>query len=296
MKRVIVTGGSGVVGRFVVRDLLAHGYDVTIAGRTPSRANFPKEVGHRVFDLVPETDFSALVAGFDGLVHAAFSHAEGRYRGGEGADIADFWQRNYVATVRLFQAAEKAGLRRGVFLSSRAVYDAQPPGICVDENTPCYPDSHYGAMKLACERHLGQLAANGKMAIGFLRATGVYGRASMDDPHKWAELFADYLAGKTIQPRCGTEVHGQDLASAVRLMLELPQDAVSGEAFNVSDLLLDRSELVRIVQRLTGSPHAPPHASDPSNLNVASTAKLAALGWRAGGMPRLEAEIARLIA
>lgn len=297
MKGILVTGAGGRVGRFIVDHLLAHDYDVTAAGReAPSLSTFSKTVPHVHFVLDPMAAFEDTVAGFDALVHCAFSHQPGHYRGGEGDDVAGFWQANYLATVRLFQAAARAGVKRGVFLSSRAVYDGQPAGSDVDEKTPCYPHSHYGAMKIACERHLADVSDAGDMAIASLRATGIYGSASAGGEHKWSDLFTDYLAGKTITPRCGTEVHGSDLARAVQLILEAPADQIAGHAFNVSDIMLDRRDLLALVQRITGSVHPLPNAADARRYNVASTAKLEALGWRPGGMALLEKEIAGLLA
>lgn len=296
MSKVLVTGGGGRVGRFIVEDLLERGHEITVASRNaPVADQFTQEVQHRSFVLDPEADVSGLVDGFHCLVHAAFSHVPGHYRGGEGDDVAGFWQRNYLATVRLFQAAAKAGLRRGVFLSSRAVYDGQPAGKPVSEETPCYPDSHYGAVKLACERHLAEISTKGTMAIASLRATGVYGNAQAGGDHKWSDLFSDYLSGKSVSPRCGTEVHGRDLASAVHMMLDLPAEAIAGHAFNVSDILLDRRDLLALVQQQAQSPHPLPDAADPQRCNVAQTAKLEALGWKPGGMALLESEIAGLV-
>ena len=295
MTHVLVTGATGRVGRFVVDDLLAHGYKVTAAGRSELPAGmFPDSVPHRPFDLEPLADFDSLVDGFDGIVHAAFSHVPGHYRGGEGDDVAGFWQRNYLATVRLFQAAARAKARRGVFLSSRAVYDGQPPGMDVDEDTPCHPHTHYGAMKLACERHLAGLSGDSPIAIASLRATGVYGSAKKGGDHKWSDLIADYLSGKPVEPRCGTEVHGSDLACAVRLMLEAPWGKVAGQEFNVSDILLDRHDLLALVQRQTGCKHSLPNSADKRRYNIAGTGKLESLGWRPGGMKLLEREIADL--
>ena len=296
MSKILVTGGSGRVGRFIVEDLLSRNHDVTIASRNAPSEAFSANVEHRVFTLEPAADAAELVDGFDALVHAAFAHLPGRYRGGEGDDVQGFWQRNYLATVRLFQAAARAGVGRGVFLSSRAVYGDQPPGRPVGEHTPCCPDTHYGAVKLACERHLADLSAAGEMAIASLRATGVYGRARAGDDHKWSGLFAEYLSGRSVSPRCGTEVNGRDLACAVHLMLDLPADKIAGHAFNVSDILLDRRDLLSLVQRHANSPHRLPNAADPRRCNVAQTDKLEALGWRPGGLDLLESEIAGLVA
>ena len=90
-------------------------------------------------------------------------------------------------------------------------------------------------------------------------------------------------------PRAGTELHGGDLAAAVATLLDA---GVPEGAFNASDLMLDRRELLMRVQRLTGCPHPPPPAAAPPLPGWMATERLRALGWRPGGRPRLEAFLA----
>ena len=112
-----------------------------------------------------------------------------------------------------------------------------------------------------------------------LRLTGVYGDLR---PNKWDALLQDYLAGKPITPRAGTEVHGDDVASGVRLMLEREPERVSGQSFNLSDLLVDiRDVLAHLGER--AEPLLPPAST--ASLNVMATDKIEALGWRPGGDP-----------
>ncbi len=88
-----------------------------------------------------------------------------------------------------------------------------------------------------------------------------------------------------IAPRVATEVHGDDLAAAVRLALETDARGV----FNVSDLLLDRHDLLARVQALTGCPHPPPPRAAGAPPGAMATDRLRALGWRPGGTARLDA-------
>ena len=297
MKRVLVTGGSGTVGRFIVDDLLEHGYEVTITGRNaPDPDRFRAPVRFIPLALDPKAPFEDALADCDLLVHAAFSHVEGRYRGGEGDDAAGFWRSNFLATLLLFNAAAQAGIKRAAFLSSRATYGRQAPGTALVESMPSHPDTHYGAVKLACERHLEKLDRESGLVVTSLRITGVYGAPASGGDHKWQSLFSDYLAGRPIAPRCGTEVHGRDVAGAVRLVLEAGKTEMSGEMFNVSDLLIDRHDLLKIVAENTGCTNRLPARADSASYNVMDTAKLRSLGWRPGGMALLEAEITRLIA
>lgn len=288
---VVVSGGTGFVGRFVVEALLEAGRGVRVMGRTPPPDGFfsmPVEFVEGVLD--PDRDQSAAFDGVRHFVHAAFDHARGKYRGGEGDDPAGFRRRNLDGSVALFEAAKRAGVERCIFLSSRAVYGRQPSGGMPTEATEAHPDTLYGAVKLEAERALGGLS-DADFAGVSLRVTGVYGPAGRGRPHKWTELFRDYLSGRRIDPRRATEVHGQDVAAAVLLALEAP--AVL-PVLNVSDLVVDRRILLGLVQKATGCPHPlPPQSEEP--VNEMATDRLRALGWRPGGIPLLERTIQALL-
>ncbi|OJF92218.1 NAD-dependent epimerase/dehydratase family protein [Pararhizobium antarcticum] len=287
MTRVLVSGGTGIVGRFIVEHLLASGYKVTVAGRTPpAAALFSKPVAFVPLSLDPDAD---QIEAFDNIyyfVHAAFDHLPGRYRGGEGNDPQGFHARNLDGTVRLFEAAKDAGVRRTCFLSSRAAYGTQPPGMMLTEDLTCKPDTLYGTVKLHGERSLLSLCGHGFVTAS-LRVTGVYGPGRPGQPHKWQSLIDDYLAGTVIQPRVGTEVHGDDVGKAVRLMLETDAIRISGETFNVSDVLIDNRTILAPLQQQTHCPHPLPDAADTSAYNVMNTCKIGALGWKPGGRERL---------
>jgi UDP-glucose 4-epimerase len=256
--RVLVTGAGGTVGRFVVPALEAAGHRVTTLGRHP---------GDHPWDLA---DPAPRLPSADALVHAALAHVLGAFRGGEGDDPAGFRRLNLEGTRALFDAARDM---RVVFLSSRAVYGDRRRGETLRETDPPEPDSLYGEVKLAAEAALGPRGVA-------LRATGVYGGR----PHKWQELFAGYLRGDPIAPRAATEIHGADLAAAVVLLL----DSTAAGPLNASDLLIDRHDLLGRVRALTGCPHPPPSRAEGAPPGVMPTGRLRALGWRPGGLPRLD--------
>ncbi|MEC9344041.1 MAG: NAD(P)-dependent oxidoreductase [Pseudomonadota bacterium] len=285
--RILVTGGTGYAGRFIVEDLLQAGKTITVAGRKPPPArHFSRPIGFLPLVLDPDAIGALVLEGFDAVVHAAFHHVPGRYRGGEGDDPAGFCRSNLEGSRALFEAAKQAGIARLVFLSSRAVYGSQPAGAGLSEETACFPDTLYGEVKLAAERALAAMS-EGDFATISLRATGIYGPAAPGMPHKWSALFDSFLAGNEIAPRAGTEVHGRDVASAVRLVLEADFQKVSGLAFNVSDMLLDRRDLLALVNELAGTDHALPPAADVSRFNPMDCSRLRGLGWRPGGLALL---------
>ena len=289
--KALVTGGTGLVGRYIVETLLAAGYDVAVAGRTPPADGlFPRAVALRAITLEPESIDEGLFAGSDAVVHAAFDHLPGRYRGGEGDDPDRFRRCNLDGSIRLFEAARRAGVRRLVFLSSRAVYDGVTPGARLTEDLVLQPTSLYGEIKLSGEQALAALNAPG-FATSSLRLTGVYGDLR---PNKWDGLFADYLAGRAIPVRAGTEVHGRDAARAVRLMLETDADKVGGQSFNVSDLVADTRDILAPLKTLRSDTPALPVAADKAEVAEMDTGKMRALGWRPGGWPLFEQTLRQL--
>ncbi len=276
---VLVTGGSGYVGRFLVGGLRDAGHRVTLLGRGP---------GAHPWSLA---DPSPALPAADALVHAALDHVPGAYRGGEGDDPAQFLRLNRDGSLALFAAARRAGIGRIVFLSSRAVYGDHRRDEALLETDRPKPDSLYGVMKLAVEQGL---AAEGGGAS--IRATGIYGRAPGAEDHKWRGLFESYLSGASVASHLGTELHGDDLAAAILLLLDAPRDALGDGVFNASDLLLDRHDLLARVQQLTGCPYSLPPRMKGSGPGIPATDRLRALGWRPGGWPRLDAFLRETVA
>lgn len=294
--RTIVSGGAGYVGRFVVEALIGAGHDVTVAGRRQPEADFfSAPVGFRPLDLNQDDIGPSLFDDADHFVHAAFDHLPGRYRGGEGDDPQGFRRRNLDLTTRLFDAAKAAGVKRTVFLSSRAVYGTRAPGEMLRESMDVRPDTLYGEVKLGAEEALMALGDAGFLP-SVLRVTGVYGEAGKGGMQKWAPLFAAYLAGRDVAPRAGTEVHGCDVGEAVRLMLQEPRARVADKVFNVSDILVDRRDILAIVKEATGCPHPLPDAADKADVNAMATDRLRALGWSPGGPALFERTVRHLIA
>lgn len=281
---ILVTGGSGYLGGFIVAEALAAGDTVLHLSRRAPADGAP----WLAFDLArPPPELPPA----DALVHAAFDHVPGRYRGGEGDDPEGFLARNREGSDALFAAARAAGVRRLVFLSSRAVYGPHPAGKRLTEDLELAPDTLYGAMKAAVEARLAARAGTKTCAVS-LRITGVYGQARPGGWHKWAELFAEAAAGRRPSPRRGTEVHGADMAAAVRLALTAPTETVSGRAFNVSDLDLDRADLLAALAETWEQPLPLPERG--AGGNVMDCRALAQLGWRPGGWTRLRSFLAAL--
>lgn len=289
--KILISGGTGLVGRYIAEELLSAGYKVAIGGRNPPpKGLFPQPVAYVPMSLDPSENQSCAFDDAYFFVHAAFSHVAGRYRGGEGDDPESFRRLNLAGTVKLFETARKAGIRRCIFLSSRAVYGDGIAGEALTEATKPTPNTLYGEVKRDAEHALFSLSAPGFVTAS-LRATGVYGDLR---PNKWDELFDDYLNGRPIPSRAGTEVHGRDLGRALRLLLETEAGRIDREAFNLSDILTDTHEILGHLQNATNCPHALPASAQQGAVRAMDTSKIRALGWQGGGKTLLRQTIEAL--
>lgn len=290
--QVAVTGATGYLGHFVLADLLARGCSV----RAWTRSARPTAPGASWLsgDLGDPTSMHTLVKGADALVHLAYHHHPGRYRGGEGDDLPTYLERNLMGSLRLLKIARQAGVGRAVVLSSRAVY---PPGITdrhLTEADPTGPDTHYGAYKAALEAFVTSLAGQHGWHVAALRPTGIYGVVSPPERSKWFSLVGDMLAGRPVISRGGTEVHGRDVADAIWRLLT--DGRARGRVFNCSDLYVTTREIAEFVQSVAGIAGPLPPAPDRPPSSVMDTSRLEAIGWRPGGRALLEETVGQLVA
>ena len=294
--KVAVSGATGIVGRFVVDRLRSEGSHVRALARADSdRGAFP-DIDWITGDLTDGDAVRELLDGASAVVHCAYEHVPGRYRGGEGNDRARFWAANLLASVELMEHARAAGTSRLVLMSSRAVYGRMSPATgWVHDDDRAVPDTHYGALKLALEAHASAFSAADSVCYASLRPTGVYGIAHPVERSKWFDLALALLRAEPLPPaRLSTEVHGLDVAAAVWLLLTAPAEDVAGRSFNCADLVVDtRTVMAQLAARLGRRAELPAPATAQLR-HPMHTPALRALGWHPGGERLLEKTIDEL--
>jgi nucleoside-diphosphate-sugar epimerase len=156
--RIVVTGGSGKAGRWVVKDLREHGYDVL---NVDTRHDGSPHGQCLVADLADGGQAFEALRGADAVVHLAAIPAP---------DIrtpAETFRINALSTFNVFAAAEAHRLQRVVWASSETVlglpFDTPPLFAPIDETIEPRPEWSYALSKLVGE----------SMAVQFNRRTGI---------------------------------------------------------------------------------------------------------------------------
>lgn len=144
MKRVLITGGTGTIGR-ALREHLAEGYDLTFLDRRP--AEFPVQVA----DIADLDAIAPIFAGMDAVVHLAASVSV-------SSPWDDVLRDNLIGTYNVYEAARRAGVGCVVFASSNhavgmyeveaspSIYALDDPRV-IDARAEIRPDSYYGVSK-----------------------------------------------------------------------------------------------------------------------------------------------------
>ena len=172
MRRVLVTGATGFVGRTLCARLAESGYLVRAALRAVRP--LPTCIAESVLtgSVGAATDWGPALQGVDLVVHAAaLTHVLRQTR----SDREGFGEVNARGTGRLARAAAAAGVRRFVYLSSIKVNGEENAQRPYRPDDLPNPQDEYARSKLEGERLLLQAAAESGMEAVLLRPPLVYG-------------------------------------------------------------------------------------------------------------------------
>ena len=256
--RVLVTGATGFVGRYLCPLLTERGHQVTAAVREVpvvaiSGANRTVAVG----GIGPDTDWSEALDGIEGIIHlAARTHVmkdratdpEGLYR-----DV------NVGGTTGLAAAAINYGILRFVYLSSVKALAERSGKQTLNESMSPAPEDAYGRTKLEAEKALLAIARGTDMKAVILRPPLIYGPGVKANLLKLLKACDKRLPLplKLIKNKRSLIYLG-NLADALICVLEA--DGLSVETFLVSDgEAVSTPELVRRISDALGrSPRLAP--------------------------------------
>ena len=216
MKKLLFTGGTGFLGKNVM-PLLVQQYEVTTCGITPDdilKANLAKDVP----DL-PER--------YDVVLHAAGkAHVVPKTEEEKQA----FYDVNYIGTIHLCDALEKAGIPKAlVFISTVAVYGCEY-GDFITEEHPLDGTTPYADSKIKAEKYLTQWCKNHGVILSILRPSLLAGKNAPGNLGSMVEgikkgFYMNIAGGKVVK----SILMAEDIARLLPLLEE------KGGVYNVCD-------------------------------------------------------------
>ncbi len=239
--KVLVTGGAGYIGSVLVRQLLDKGYSV----RALDNLNFG---GDALIDIMLNPNFEFMkgdvrnaddvklaLEDIEAVAHLAAIVGDPACK--KYSDDAN--STNWDGSVALFDAAEAAGIKRFVFASTCSNYGKMAdPDSFVTETSELNPVSLYAELKVKFEKYLLEDKKDSNMCSTALRFSTVYGFSPRIRFDLTVNEFTRNATVNGEQPIWGAQFwrpycHVDDLARAVVLVIESPEEKVRANVFNV---------------------------------------------------------------
>jgi UDP-glucuronate 4-epimerase len=298
--RVLVTGAAGFIGSHVCEALLARGDEVV--GVDNFDAFYPRAVKERNLAGLRgtprfrflEADIVRQPLPLDGVTVVLHLAARPGVRPSL-EDPAAYSETNVTGTVRVFEAARRAGVRRLVFGSSSSVYGNATPAPFSEDGAAVWPISPYAASKRAGELMAHAFAHLYGMQIVSLRFFTVYGPRQRPDLaiHRFTDLIAQgqpvRMHGDGSSERDYTYI--TDCVDGVLAALEWtarPRSGGVAEAINIGGgarVRLDR--LIDVIARTLGRPaRVERHPDQPGDVRL-TDADLRRAGRELGFRPKV---------
>jgi len=177
---IILTGGTGFIGSYILQQLLIDGHSVTVLARNANKIPYLHtlknvrilEIGMTDFDKIPQ-----VLTQHDACIHVALNY--------DAASAYAMLMSDTVPSVFLATEAAKAGIKHFIYTSSIAAHDniysmSNPPLLGdsksnVVASSKLDPHSYYGATKAATEDFLLGIAGETSMKVTIVKPGYTFG-------------------------------------------------------------------------------------------------------------------------
>jgi len=253
--KAFVTGATGLLGGSLAAALLAEGHEVKGLVRSKEKAAraFPRgNVELVAGDMSDTAAFADELRGCELLFHTAAYFRE-YYQPGDHKTILE--RINVQGTIDLLIAAERAGVRRAIHISSSGVIGLRSGGAPGNEET--LPDEHstsnlYFASKIAAELAIGRFLKERTLPVVMVLPGWMWG------PGDWAPTGSGQLVLDFLKRKVPGIVDGGsslvDVRDVARATLTAAERGKSGERYIVGGPYMDFGDVLTTLQRVTGVP------------------------------------------
>lgn len=226
--KVLITGATGFLGKYIVEELLENNYEVIAFGRNEKAGEKLQKIG-AVFlkgDLTNKGDLYSASAGVDAVVHAgALSSVWGKWQ--------DFYETNVLGTENVLEVCCERNIKKLVFISSPSIYASAKDqlNICEDEAPEKNELNFYIKSKIMAERKVKEYS---EISSVILRPRGLFGVGDTSIIPRLLHLNKTigiplFSEGKQkVDITCV-----ENVALAVRLSLE--KENTSGKVYNITN-------------------------------------------------------------
>jgi len=226
VKKVLVTGGAGYLGKHLAKTLYNAGHEVYCIDRIRANCKYYQEEVEADFRKYPDSLYRVLIKNIDTVFHLA-----GRIEVGLSWDEPiSFWQDNMMSTMFLIDMMKKHGVSNLVYSSSAGVY--KPKDGLISESDPLGYNNPYANSKIAAENAIRDSGIN-HVVFRFFNLAGAdpdgeMGEDHIPETHMIPLLFQNKddftINGNNYQTKDGTcirdYVHVSDVADAHLLAMK----------------------------------------------------------------------------
>lgn len=245
MKRVLVTGATGFIGRNALAQLVSKGYEVHAVSSRPFINNAPP-VNWHCCNLIDSNETALLIAKIrpTHLLHFAWYAEHGKF----WHSLENFrWLEASIALLRNFR---EAGGQRIVMAGTCAEY-TWDDGTCIEGTTPCRPVTPYGVCKNALQEVLHSYSNEVGLSSAWGRIFFLYG--PNEHPVRLiSSVINSLLRGETANCTHGNQLrdfmHVEDVALAFVALLDSnvigPVNISTGRPMSLREIVLTAANYI----------------------------------------------------
>jgi dihydroflavonol-4-reductase len=223
-----VTGGTGFIGRHLVRLLLSKDKSVRVLTRDIRKAKslLPETIEYFEGDLSDTQQLSRFLSGTEYVFHLA----------SELKDKRLMYKTNVLGTKNILDVLKETQPKKFIYLSSAGVTGQKKYRI-INEETPCNPSSEYERSKWEAEESVREFAAGSDIPVAILRPTNVIGEDKDNPEDSFYQLIRQIKKNRFFHIEQGrgaaNYVYVGDVVQALCILSE--SDAANGGVYIIND-------------------------------------------------------------